>query len=165
MVVFTVGSPSFAVAAVALASAHGVADVDTVVETRSVAPLLPYALLFAPLPTSLTTLSFVCASVFHFGSDFGLRWSVSLHAVAAVLYAVHGVAPAAAVVTTYYCLLHVPLCYLRLARAGRTVALTACAVTTAAVGVVVSATSVHAECVQLTDAMQRLVLAHVLVNM
>lgn len=101
MVVLTVpGSPALGV--IAAASAHGLTDLQ-----RPPAELLPYGLVFLPLPSEMVTPLFILCSVQHFSRDIGYSRSIGLHATFALLNLVWPIG-AWGLFAIFYCGIHVP---------------------------------------------------------
>ena len=154
MVIFNIPSriPDIMVAA----SMHGAADIC---RPRH---LYPYTLLFAPLPpTVATTVLFLISSVWHFAQDIGWRGALGLHTACGLVYFLMDPTMAFGIMSLYYCALHVPMCYIRLATRRSYLALTIIAsLTLIAYGV---SKTMHAPpCVNINDRLQLLVICHVL---
>ena len=148
MVVLQVRQP--VATALAWTFAHGVTDM-----TRPVQALPVYALALAPLPRAATTPMFLVASVAHFARDVGILPSVVLHASLGGLAAARRVDVAWTILTVYMCLVHVPA------------HLSRCTVLARALfwawSVVFAWIGVRGDRVVVTDAMQRVGVAHMVV--
>jgi len=154
MVVIEAQTPLLGV--IAAASAHGLTDFQ-----RPPRELLPYAIVFAPMPTEIVTPIFLGCSMLHFARDIGVQRSVLLHATFI------GLAPfvpalAWGIFALYYCAYHVPLHVAEHAALAVTKPRFAAAV--AACAVVFALAVQGAEVFPLTDLMQLGIVAHVLVD-
>ena len=138
----------------AVVGAHGVTDLD-----------FPgfwvgyTACLLTPLPSTIVTLLFVLGSVLHFADDLGPRGSGALHAGLLVVGAGFGLQAAFDAMVSYLAFVHVPAHYARCWARGRFTALWF-AWTCTAVGYAVAAAH-GARTLPLGDALQRIVLAHI----
>jgi len=140
--------------AIAVASSHGLTDLQ-----RSPKELIPYSIVFLPIPSEFVTVLFIGCSIQHFSRDIGIRFSLLLHMVFIALGPFY---PQAAwiIFSLYYCLCHAPLHYVRHANE---IDVPLAAVILAAV--VVSAFGMRGvEVIQLTDVMQLGVIAHIVVD-
>lgn len=97
--------------ALLLAAAHGMTDV------AAPSQLYPYTALVLPLPGWLTTMLFSVASIVHFASDLGLALSLALHVCLTAL-ATHNRDGSFFLMSLYFCFIHTPLHYLRLLNEG-----------------------------------------------
>ena len=115
------------------------------------------ALLF-PLPDAAVTTLFCAASVGHLALDVGYAGSVALHLAVGALAHTHGHDAAFNAFLIYFAFVHTPLHYLRESRHGRGEVASLAALAGVALGCArTSFTFV------LTNGMQRVVMAHVLV--
>lgn len=115
------------------------------------------ALLF-PLPDAAVTALFCAASVGHLALDVGHVGSVALHLAVGALARARGYDAAFNVFLVYFALVHTPLHYLRESRHGRGEVASLAALAGVAFGCArTSLTFV------LTNGMQRIIVAHVLV--
>jgi len=91
------------------ASSHGLVDLYQPRQN-----LIPYAILLPlPLPSIITSITFLCASVFHFSNDVGIVASVTGHVAVLALGAV-SIPLATDAFCVFYLLCHVPFTLLRL---------------------------------------------------
>ena len=183
-------SPTAIRRTVLLAAAHGMTDVAVV--TSAPACLLPYVTIMLPLPGWLTTAAFSCASILHFGEDIGVRCSATMHALLTVAAFVNRDASFLAM-SVYFCFVHTPMHYMRLLCTGQRAAVAVALVITAVMALLSCVPVLSERTIQLlpksarlltpyedafkdvaasdrvggihvTHAMQKLVVAHVLVE-
>ena len=126
---------------------HGFADLRK--PTRE---LWPYITLIVPVPSTLTTVAFACASIVHFARDVGVHASVVLHSVLVGLALAHHADWATAILLLFMNLVHVPR------RVGHD------HVVVAACGFAAAAMIAMPPCDAPPDVAQKLVVAHVVVN-
>lgn len=153
MVVIEAGTPLLG--AIAAASAHGLTDLQ-----RPPRELVPYALVFAPIPTEVVTPLFIGCSVQHFARDVGYGRSALLHAC---FISLGCTLPQLgwALFAAYYCLVHAPLhCVRHSAEGVNPFFATAVALAATVFASIVQDVQVLA----LTDLMQLGVVAHILVD-
>ena len=179
MVEFVLRSPIRRV--VLLAAAHGM--------TYTFAPraLAPYGLLALPnevLPGWLTTLLFGAASIVHFAADIGIALSAAMHIVL-TLAATRNRDASFLAMSLYFTVVHTPLHYMRLITDGNQAAVAGALAITALMAVIAAVPDWSAlatrwlpmsvrllapsddgrePLVHVTHFMQRLVVAHVLVE-
>lgn len=137
---------------VALVGAHGATDLAT--------PCWPpiYAVCcLTPLPPKAVTGLFVAASLAHFAEDGGPDGSIALHSLAGFVWLALGAQRALELMLAYLSLVHTPAHYARCWHRKRWRALGLAAAATAVAGVVAQPLRV----VQVSHAVQRLVVAHV----
>jgi hypothetical protein len=153
MTAFTLALAPAARPALAIVATHGLTDFGS-------AALAPsYLLCLAcPAPAVLVTALFCAASVLHLSLEAGWLGSLALHALAAVLDWTHGHDVAFGAFLGYLACVHTPQHYARERRRGNRVL---AALATLA-GVLLACVWRPATFV-LTDALQRVVVAHVLV--
>ena len=138
----------------ALVLPHGLTDLSTP------GVLGRYACWLAlPLPSAVITLLFCVASWVHLGTDVGgLGGSLFVHALVHEVYRLLGRDAAFNAFLVYFAVLHTPLHYLTEHANGNGLLVSVCLVATAMLLCVAR----HWHAFALTDAMQRLVVAHVL---
>lgn len=154
MVLFNIRTPIPSI--IVAASMHGVVDICRPCH------LYPYTLLLAPLPpTVATTVLFLVSSVWHFAHDIGWRGTLGLHTACGLVYYLMDPTIAFGIMSLYYCALHVPMCYIRLATRRSYLALTIIAsLTLIAYG---ASRKIHSPpCMNIHDRLQLLVVCHVL---
>ena len=137
---------------VAFVGAHGATDLAT--------PYWPpiYAVCcLTPLPSKVVTGLFVAASLAHFAEDGGPDGSIALHSLAGFVWLALGAQRALELMLAYLSLVHTPAHYARCWHRKRWRALGLAAAATAVAGVVAQPLRV----VQVSHAVQRLVVAHV----
>ena len=110
-----------------------------------------------PLPPKATTLLFCAASCVHLGNDVGLCGSLFVHALVHEVYRLLGAQAAFNAFLVYFGTLHTPLHYLTEAANGNSPLVCACLAASAVLLCVDGKRRTFA----LTDAMQRLVMAHI----
>ena len=133
---------------------HGLTDLA---QPNLVVAAYLLALLF-PLPDAIVTALFCAASVCHLALDLGYAGSVVLHLAVAALARTRGHDAAFNAFLVYFGFVHVPLHYLRESRHGRDEAASLAALAGVALGF--ARTSLE---FVLTNGMQRVIVAHVLV--
>ena len=117
---------------VMLCAAHGMTD------TCAPGALAPYGLLAVPegaMPGWLITSLFGAASIVHFASDLGVALSFVMHAVLS-LAATHNRDASFLAMSIYFSLVHTPLHYLRLLVEGRQLAVCSAVSITALMAVI-----------------------------
>lgn len=128
---------------------HGFADLRK--PTRA---LWPYIALIIPIPSTLTTVAFACASIVHFARDVGVHTSVVLHTALVGLALTHHSDWATSILLFFMNIVHIPR------RVGHDHAIMiACGFAAAAMVALPSFDEVA-----LPDVAQKLVVAHVVVN-
>lgn len=115
------------------------------------------ALLF-PLPNTAITALFCASSVAHLALDLGRHGSVALHLGIAALARAHGLDAAFGAFLVYFALVHTPLHYFRERSRGNVRVVSLATLVGVALGFVRTPLSFT-----LTDRMQRVVIAHILV--
>lgn len=139
--------------AAAIVAAHGVTDLDS----WRWPPW--YALCcFAPMSSELITGLFVLSSVVHFSEDIGANGSVVLHCLAGLAIVAGGTQGGLEFMTAYLACIHTPAHYVRCWQRERWKALALSLVVTALALVLTQ----HVQVVCVSDAAQRLVMAHIL---
>ena len=118
------------------------------------------ASLACPAPSEIVTAVFCAASLIHLAPELGPIGSMALHAAIATLSKLCGPDAAFNIFLLYFALVHVPLHYARESRRGNTFAVAFSALAGAGAALVTASTSLEFE---LTDLMQRVVVAHILV--
>lgn len=145
-------SPAIATA-VAIVSAHGLTDLD------SLRWVVPYAVFSAlPLPGHVVTALFCGMSVLHFSEDVSPDASFALHAAIAAVGLAFGKQAAFRAMLVYLTLVHVPLHYTRCLKRKRHTALRIAAVGTVA-ALWLARRTPHT--LPLTHPIQRIVIAHI----
>lgn len=153
MTAFTIALTSSTRPLLAWTAVHGLTDLAQ--------PNLASAYLLAllcPLPDAAVTALFCAASVGHLALDVGYAGSVVLHLAVCALARTHGNSAAFNAFLVYFAFVHTPLHYLRESRHGRGEVASLAAL----VGVALSCLRTSLTFV-LTNEMQRVVIAHVLV--
>ena len=170
--------------AVMLAAAHGMTDV------AAPALLVPYSIIALPVPGWMTTTLFSMASVVHFAADIGLGLSCVMHAALTAAAVRHRDASFFAM-SLYFVCVHTPLHYMRLLADRRVTAVVAGLAITAGMALISAvplwssrmtrllpkgarmlapfsdhrdADGVESGPIHVTHMMQRLVFAHVVVE-
>jgi len=139
------------------ASSHGLVDLYQPRQN-----LLPYAILLPlPLPSILTSITFLCASVFHFSNDVGIVASVTGHIAVLVLGAV-SIPLATDVFCVFYLLCHVPFTLLRLGKKNKFGAISLGCLITASLFATRIVTASRA--IEIGNFAQRLVISHVIAS-
>ncbi|MBD39103.1 MAG: hypothetical protein CMB11_01790 [Euryarchaeota archaeon] len=153
MTAFTLTLAPAARPALAIVATHGLTDFGSAALTPS------YLLCLAcPAPSVLVTALFCAASVLHLSLEAGWLGSLALHALAAVLDWTHGHDVAFGAFLAYLACVHTPQHYARERRRGNGALVTLA--TLAGLGLACVWAPVT---FVLTDALQRVVVAHVLV--
>lgn len=86
-----------------LSSAHGLTDL-----LQPPLRLTPYLAVLFPLPSPTVTVLFLYASVLHFGTDIGFRYSAAFHALLLVMRLIEHEQAAWCVLCLYMWLVHLP---------------------------------------------------------